>query len=241
MSQLSPQHPSQQVFEHVLARPVNAPDGQHGRLVHLAWSAPAQGDRLVQFYVNAELAGVSASPTEREAWLVLDTSVHHQIELLAVDPVDAATPSSQLLAGLDPPTQPMAAVGLLRDMRLPIDAQLSISLDEQIPVSTPLFSIDTPRGGFGAVFGEGGFGYDASTGPGLGLGQLGYGPLGTDGDLLRWQDATLSPGTHTLQLALHDTQGQPAAQLQTLNLTINRLPDPPGALALGGDLQLTWT
>lgn len=58
---------TQQVFDLVLARPVDAPDLQHGRLIHLMWRAPEQGQRLVQFYLNRQLCGTSGSITQREA------------------------------------------------------------------------------------------------------------------------------------------------------------------------------
>lgn len=242
MSEQTTDKPTQAVFERVHARPVSPPDPQHGRLVHLAWSAPEQGDRLVQIYANGELAGTSMSPADREAWLVLDAAAHTQIELLAVTPNDATTPHTDALAGASPPACPAGSFDLTRDAALPIDARLRLTIDDSADaLLTPLFPADAARSGFGSVFGEGGFGYDAATGPGLGLGQLGYGPLGTDGDALRWRDRTLGTGDHTLHLALVDAAGRPASEQSDLPLTITRLPDPPAGLALDDDLQLTWT
>jgi hypothetical protein len=237
----TPLNPTQQVFDRVIARPVAPPDPQHGRLVHLAWSAPSQAGRLVQAYVNHQLTAVSASPADREMWLVLDAAAHHEIELLAMYPSDAATPSPKLLAGVDPPTAPSGSVQLLRDVSLPIDARLHATLDGDAPISTPLFPADTPRGGFGAVFGRGGFGYDATPGPGLGVGELGHGPLGVDGDALRWRDDALPAGQHTLQLELRDDAGQPLTPALDTAFTVTRLPDPPRDLTLDTDLKLTWT
>ena len=241
MSPTTNLNPNQQVFDRVLARRAAPPDPLHGRLVHLSWSAPQQGARLVQWYVNGVWAGVSASPGDREAWLLVDAGGHQQIELLAVDPADAATPSPALLAGVDPPTAPAASALVLRDNALPIDAWLSVAVDGGEPQRTPLFAADAPRGGFGAVFGEGGFGYDASTGPGLGRGQLGDGPLGTDGDALGWRDDTLPTGAHQLRLALQTPVGDPLSAERTMDFTITRLPDPPTAVTLTADFLLTWT
>jgi len=242
MSATTPNNATQDVFDYVLARAVAAPDLQHGRLIHVQWSAPDQDDRLVQLYANNSLAGHTLSPQQRAAWLICQINAPMQIELLAVEPADVGTPWPTRLAGVEPATQPVGLLTLLRDQSLPIDATLSVSIDggadaEQIA----LFPADAPRGGFGAVFGQGGFGYDASTGPGLGLGQLGFGPLGADGTALRWRHDTLSPGDHTLDLSLKDSTGRSATADLALDLTISRLPEPATDVALNGDLQLSWT
>lgn len=236
-----PLTPTQAVFERVLARPVAASAVQHGRLVHVMWVAPAQGDRLVQLYVDGQWAGVSASSAHREAWLVLDSHHPHVIELLAVDVRDGVTPMHQHLAGMHPAIAPAGSATVMRDLALPVDARVSAAVDASSPVKTALFAADSPRGGFGAVFGEGGFGYDTSIGPGLGRGALGYGPLGSDGDALRWRDAALHDGSHTLELSLQDAAGQLLSPALTLDFTIARPPAPPADVTLTPDLQLTWT
>lgn len=242
MSQPETANPTQDVFDWVFARPVDAPDLQHGRLVHVLWRAPEQGDRLVQFYVNGRLNSSSQSPTDRETWLVLDPHLHHEIELLAVSPSCANRPLDESLGGAEPGTSPYASIALLRDYDLPVDATVRVAVDGQIAAeASPLFADDAARGGFGAVFGEGGFGFDASTGPGLGGGELGFGPLGVDGDTLRWRDDTLPAGDHTLCLSLSDAAGQPAALDLETGVSISRLPSPPTSVAMGSDLTLTWT
>jgi hypothetical protein len=233
---------TQDVFEFVLARPVREPDGQHGRLVHIAWRAPRQGSRLVQFYLNGQLAGHSSSPTQREAWLVVDHARHTEIELLAVEPKLAAQDRSHHLAGIDPATLSSVSLALLRDVSLPIDSRLEVTdRDTQRTEASDLFTPSDPRGGFGAVFGEGGFGYDASTGPGLGRGQLGYGPLGIDGDAITWRSDAMPPGETAIDLRLTNATGQPAAVDTILSLTIDRLPEPPRDLRLDDTFELTWT
>jgi hypothetical protein len=235
-------NPTQDVFEMVLARPVAAPDPQHGRLVHLLWRAPQQGERLVQFYLNGRLAGSSHSPLQREAWLLVDHARHTQIELLAVCPAEASVDRRDYLAGVDPQTQPAVSLRLLRDESLPIDSTISIAVNEASnPDQSLLFSPGDPRGGFGAVFGEGGFGYDASIGPGLGCGALGDGPLGSDGYALYWLDDTLPIGPHAIGLSLVDEAGLPAADDLHLMLSTDRLPLPPVAVSLNDELNLTWT
>ncbi|MFN3167518.1 MAG: hypothetical protein ACE37H_10690 [Phycisphaeraceae bacterium] len=237
----TPSNPTQAVFERVIARPVAAPSPQHGRLVHIAWSAPHQGARVVQAYANGRWTAVSASPTDRELWLVLDAGKHHEIELLAVDPIDAATPSQSLLGGIEPPTTPAVSVGVLRDPSLPIRARLHATLNAAAGVSTRVCPPDAARGGFGSVFGEGGFGYDATPGPGLGAGELGLGPLGVGGEALRWCRDGLPAGEHTLRLEVRDEDGHAITPALDTHFTLTRLPDPPSGVALDADLQLTWT
>lgn len=238
---LTDQHnATQQVFELALARPVDAPDLQHGRLIHLMWRAPEQGERLVQFYLNGQLSGASASITQREAWLVVDHEQHAQIELLAVSPAYATVDLASVLSGVEPRTTPAASLTILRDLSLPVDTVLRVAVEGKQD-RVHLFSPSDARGGFGAVFGEGGFGYDASTGPGLGLGELGYGPLGSDGFALRWRGENLPRGINTVDLLLEDQAGQAAAQPMSPDLSIDRLPDPPSDVALNEELKLTWT
>lgn len=231
---------TQQVFDLVLVRPVDAPDLQHGRLIHLIWRAPEQGERLVQIYLNGQLSGASRSIIQRETWLVVDHEQHVQIELLAVNPRSATVDLASALMGVEPVTQPAASLTVLRDLSLPVDTTLSIEVDEGLD-RVALFSLGDARGGFGAVFGEGGFGYDASTGPGLSLGELGYGPLGSDGFALRWRDESLPRGTHTVNLLLENQPGHAAAQPLSLDLSVDRLPNSPNEVVLNDELKLTWT
>ena len=242
MNLAQPDNATQDVFELVLARPVAWPDLQHARLVHVQWWAPDQGERLVQLYANGELTASSSSPTQREAWLLTETNGHVQIELLAVRPEDVRTPWPEALAGVEPVVHVDASLTLLRDVALPPDAAVSIRVDEQIDIDTiALFDAHTPRAGYGSVFGTGGFGYDAATGLGLGLGELGYGPLGIDGDALRWRDNSLARGDHTVYVSLLDREGNPAASELERAVSIARLPEPAGDVVLSPDLQLTWT
>ena len=242
MTRPATNNPTQQVFELVLARPVDAPDLQHARLIHLMWRAPEQGERLVQVYLNGQLSITSRSITQRDAWLMLDHDKHTQIELLAVCPSNATDDQSEYLAGTNPSTQPFAAVRIMRDTAMPIDSCLSIEVEgASVSDQTKLFSPGDPRGGFGAVFGEGGFGYDNATGPGLGAGELGFGPLGSDGSALRWRSDALTQGPHRIDLSLQAAAGLPVAQTTSIDLMIDRLPDPPSGVVLTDELTLTWT
>jgi hypothetical protein len=147
---------------------------------------------------------------------------------------------SDLLSGAGPPTQPAASLSLLRDISLPVDALVTVRDDTTgLGERIAMFEPGDPRGGFGAVFGEGGFGYDASTGPGLGAGELGFGPLGSDGNALRWRSERLHPGTNSIDLSIESPTSPPL--VTGLTLAVDRPPLPPTNVQLNDDFQLTWT
>lgn len=241
MNVMTTYNTTQQIFELALARMVATPDLQHGRLVHLSWRAPEQGGRLVQFYLNGELSGSCLSAGQREAWMVIDPDRHVEIELLAVDPSVVGVDFAGELAGAGVGTQPTASIAVLRDLSLPAETSLSVVVDGREPERIGLFLPSDIRGGFGAVFGEGGFGYDASLGLGLGQGELGYGGLGSGGVALRWRDDTLSPGAHTVALSLEDDAGRVSGQSTSVQVTVDRLPSAPLHVELDDDFHLTWS
>jgi hypothetical protein len=63
-----------------------------------------------------------------------------------------------------------AEVAVLRDPAVAVDARLSVAVDGQVKVRDWLWDGASGRSGFGGLFGEGGFGMDVATGPGLGGG-----------------------------------------------------------------------
>lgn len=235
---------TQHVFQLVLARPMIGTTGDDPALVHLWWRAPQQGERLVQVYVDDELYDVTAHTQQRAMWLLLNRTQPHRIELLAVDPAavsDVWQPQPTLLGQWSPPVRDVAAVSVLRDEALPVDAQLAIEVDGQAAANVPLWPGDEPRGGFGALFGQGGFGADAATGPGLGEGELGVGPLGADGTALHWRRPNLPDGERQLALNLLHRDGQPATDAPThMQRTIERLPEPAAHVQLDPPATLRW-
>jgi len=235
--------PTQTIFEHVLARPVDRPGGVDPKLVHVSWSAPQQGNRLAQVYVNDRLHEVSPWPEARELWLLLDRRRSHRIELLAIDANDERgvwRSRADQLAGWSPAVTDVASLAVLRDQKLPVDARFAVTVDGALSDRGAVWPGDVPRSGFGAVFGEGGFGIDAAAGPGLGLGELGYGPLGSDGSAWRWRRADLNEGTHDLTVAAIDGEGQAASSPLTQSITIQRLPQPAADLRVDNDFTLRW-
>ena len=226
--------PAPDIFELVLARGVATEAGEHESLVHLWWRAPLQGPRVVQVYVDAQLVDATDDPAERERWLVVDRTLPHVVALQAVDAADAWTPTP-----LDPIGS--ATLTLLRDERLPVDTRLHVSLDGAACCSEPVWPSDEHRGGFGALFGMGGFGTDAATGPGLGLGELGLGPLGADNRAWRWRRTGLPAGDHALTVTALDAAGRTVAASLEATLTVDRPPPPPLQLSLSPDFTLTWS
>jgi hypothetical protein len=235
--------PTQSVFALVLARPVQRRDGMDPAMVHLWWSAPAQGARLVQVYVNRQLYDVALDAAQRTMWLVLDRRRSHAIELLAIDPHDAEgvwQPRPAWLQSWSPQVQPVASARLIRDETLPVDTQVRVEIDGTLIDRSPLWPAQVGRSGFGALFGEGGFGVDAATGPGLGQGALGHGPLGSDGTSWQWQRGDLSAAAHQVTFHAEDATGEPVAEALTTDITIDRLPEPAQDLNIDETFKLTW-
>ncbi len=236
---------TQDVFENVIARPVATRHGHHPCLVHLWWSAPDQGPRLVQVYVNDQLTDVTTDPTQRQLWLMIDRTRPQRIELLAVpalDPDAAWRPQPESLTHWDPPVTDHATLTVIRDERLPVDTRLQVHVDGQPTDRGPMWPASQHRGGFGALLGLGEFGRDAVTGPGLGLGQLGMGPLGSEGTAWRWRRDDLTPGSHDLTVTATDHRGRTVAQpLTAADTGIDALPPAAETFTIDTAFTLAWT
>jgi len=227
---------TQAIFELILARPVTIPAGEHPAMVHLWWRAAQQGERLVQVYVDDELYDVTADVMQRELWLLLDRAHTHRIELLAVSTDDPWRAMPEMLNAWQPRVKDTAQVTVLRDETLAVDTRINVQVDDKPLDEGVLWPSEAHRSGFGALFGEGGFGFDAATGPGLGMGELGHGVLGADGAAWRWKRRNLSAGDHTLKLTTKDSTDQPTAS----DVTLDHLPAPARDLQVDADFTLTW-
>ncbi len=240
-----PLDPTQDVFRQVLARPVTTPTGDHPGLVHLWWSAPEQGERLVQVYLDGVLVDVSQDTSQREMWLTCDRTRAHRIELLAVD----ATAVDGLwrdypdrLNCWSPSIQDELSVALIRDQQLPIDSHVCVDVDSKRLDCGEMWPAQEHRGGFGSLFGIGEFGYDAATGVGLGMGELGMGPLGTDGTAWRWRRNDLEAGPHLVEIGVIDLSGQSVADRVSLGQqVIEGLVAPAATFTIGQDFNLQWS
>ena len=231
---------SEDVFVSVLTRHVSIADPAHGALVHLGWSAPDQEDRFVQIYVDGRWYDVVIDPTQREHWLILTPGIQHRITLLAVSPDLAYIGHAALLTDW-PTLADHAQVALLRDQTLPVDARVVIQPEGRPAQTADLFGPEADRSGFGAVFGQGDFGFDASVGPGMGMGELGYGPLGIDAQAWRWITNDLPHGGQTLTLAVHDIHGRAITPSVEREVTIDRSAAPVSSLSLSDDFVLSWS
>lgn len=229
--------PTQNIFELILARPIVTDAGEHPSLVHLFFrvTQPLAQTYAFQAYVNGQLHTVIADSDAREVLLALDRSRPNRIEMLAVDPLDATRPMPERLQTFTPAFVDRAAISLLRDESLPYDAVVDVELDSEPYAQRALWTGGDNRSGFGSLFGLGDFGVDGATGPGLGRGQLGHGPLGCDATAWTLAAPLTAAGSHTLEHKLLDAALNPIAPAQTQTVTA----DLPDAAAL--ELTLTAT
>lgn len=231
---------TQDVFELVLARPIALTRGEHASMVHIWWRAPQQGDRLVQIYVDQELFFVACDVSQRECVLFLDRTCDHHIELLAVDCDHALSAQPQSLTGWNLPIIENAAISIVRDHALPIHASLRTSLNGMNHDEALLFPANEPRGGFGALFGEGGFGYDDAAGFGLGRGELGLGPLGEDGTAWQMNISCMNDGLHDLDIDLLNEKGGIIGEADDIEVQLNALPAPASMVYADESMTLKW-
>ncbi|MEM9914543.1 MAG: hypothetical protein AAF911_06260 [Planctomycetota bacterium] len=232
-------------LELTLGRAVVHEAGEHDSLVHLWWRDNAPEPTLVQVYVNGQLVTTTTHPDQRELWLIVNRSRQNRIELLKVNAEDAdhlvqARPDR--LQTWNPPINDFVEARLLRDESLPVDTKIEVAVDGQAVATGELWPNDTPRSGFGGLFGLGGFGQDAASGLGLGRGELGFGPLGIDGTAWAWQTRDLPPGPHSVTLTATDQAGQATSPPLTLDeFQVEALPRPATTLNMQSDFTLAWT
>lgn len=230
---------TQDGFEVTLARPAVHGAGEEAALVHLWWRRSNDG-QLVQVYVDDELADVTVEPGQREMWLLLDRSRAHRIELLAVHPEEVWVARPELLRQWSPRVRDVAKVAVLRDEALAVDARVRVAVDGQVVDEAPMWPSDVHRSGFGGLFGEGGFGVDAATGPGLGAGELGMGALGADGSAWRWRGVGLAEGAHTVSVSAVNANGAAAAVVAEREVVIQPLARPTAGVTVDEDFTLRW-
>lgn len=239
--------PTQDVFELVLARHVRTGSdpttAANPLLVHVWWRAPRQGERLVQVYVDGEYYDMTEAPDQRECWVITELSCVRRIELLAV-PVDEPS----VLAGSWPDClhtwrpQITAKIGaaIVRDHALPIDVWVRACLDGGECEAVAMWPADEHRAGFGVLFGEGAFGHDDATGPGLGEGGLGHGPLGSDATAFRWTARDVPAGDHTLTVTPTNAEGRLLGPSLAVAARTQGTPPAAETLEWTGS-QLTWS
>lgn len=222
----------------VLARPVAEGASSQPGLVRLSWSQSVGFARRVQVYVDAELYDVSADPADRAMWLLLDPSVPHRFDLLAVaDDAEAWVDHSGRIRADSGLTRPVVA----GDLSLPIGNRLIVEHADGRSWSRPVYRGADDRPGFGAAFGAGGFGYDLSIGSGLGRGTLGLGPLGVGGEPIRLRPQALGPGEHALSLYYEPPDASSPSPPQALVIDRDDPVAPVQSLALLGADTIAWS
>ena len=197
--------PTQAVFETSAVRAVWNGTDEHVGLVQVAWRGQT-GGYAVQVYVEGAWAAVSGSGASW-VWLLLDRSSVQRVELLAVDPSEAAKDYHQRLPGLARSSDGRVQAAVRRDLSWPVDSKVRFTIDDQMHERV-VWSASTDRPGFGGLFGEGAFGYDDATGPGLGMTGLGEGALGMDVGALRFESEALDAGRYEASLRLTDRAGR---------------------------------
>lgn len=229
---------TQAVFKSVLARPALDVPG----LVHLTWRAPTLAEGwAVQIYVDDALYDVVTEASLSETWLTVDAFRGHRVELLAVAD-DVWRPRCEALEAWRPRVIDAVASSLMRDETLPVDARVRVTIDGVSHDAGLLWSGDAGRNGFGALFGIGGFGFDDATGPGLGGGPLGHGPLGSDGLPFRFVRRDVSPGSHTVAVTATDAVGRVITESLNLGtIEVDPIPAPPAAFTIDPDFTLRWS
>lgn len=228
--------PTSDVFEIVLARSVVGRPWE----VWVSWSAPQQGDRLVQAYVDQEWVAVTGDASDRELWLTIDASRRRTLELLAVPRAMAGEPLAWRLPSREAGLRHAVTARVLRDEAWPPGSMLHWQADGGRKRHEPVWPAGRHRGGFGGLFGLGAFGFDHATGPGLGRGELGWGPLGADAESLTLIERDLPAGPASLSLRLTDGAGVALAAMQRDPAALARPPQPAGDLSFDGT-TLTWT
>ncbi len=231
---------TQDVFELVLARPVMTLGGEHPCLVHLWWRAPDQEQRLVQIYVNESLYDVTQNASVRETFLVLDRTRPTRIELLAVpvdDPESIWRSQPNLLKSWQPMVNSKAEAEVIRDENLPEDVIVEVEIDGAVIDAGPMWPVTEARSG---VYDANGPIFSENYGLGLGIGDLGVGPLGYDGMVWRWRRNDLDQGTHDLQCTALSLTGEPASLPVSLVQSIEHLPNPVTGLRIDAPTRLTW-
>lgn len=231
---------TQEVFELVLARPVVSESGEHPWMVHLWWRAPLQGDRVVQVYVQDELYDVVLDPAARETYLVLDRTSANRIELLAVpsdDPEVVWRSQPALLGSWQTGVSNAVKIGLVRDESLPPDTHVVVEVDGAVADVGAMWPREVNRSDPGGVVD-----HSEVAGLGLGIGELGVGRLGSDGNAMYWRRHDLPLGAHDVQLKAVNTAGQTEALALLLEeVPVDGLPEPVAGLSVDSGFGLSWT
>ncbi len=231
-------------FESVVVRPVISMGVEHRRLVHLCWRTVESCDRLVQVYIDGLLSDVTNEPSQSSMWLSLDRSRAHVIELLSV-PVTRRgdihrSHRDKLWRRGEQPDDTCLSASLSRVNTFEPDTRIRVYLDGELRAESALWDVSVCRTGFGNLFGEGGFGFDGASGPGLGLGSLGGGSLHDISSFWTWRSPVSAPGEHLLTLQAISPSGVLRSPPLTVGCVTAEIPRAAVDIELGDDGVLRW-
>jgi hypothetical protein len=223
--------------------PVITPDDRdHPTLAVALWSPAVSVYEAVQVYIDGELFDVATRPGTDRMLLRLDRGVDAVIEMIVVCAVEPWTPRPAGLSSYDEPPVRTIALAMSRDAgRLPPYAGVGIAIDG-VPIGTEaIWPADAARPGFGVQFGHDDFGHGMAVGVGFGAGELGSGPFGSDGTLLRAAFPIAGDAPRLVSLVLLDRYGNPMGEPEERVVMPHRVPASATTPQPGGGFHVTWT
>ncbi len=224
------------------------------------FSMPAElAGRLVQVYVNGELAAATERAEQRELLVPAPPSPDWpaaDVRLLAVQPRDADEDFSALLG--EQPRGGRVRLRWPRTNNVPPGSTLNVfgngeagAIDFAWPLNErpiPWWPDGVGMWGFGlAPFAEADFGGDcaAMSGcPGFAVGGFGIGQFGFDAEWASWLSPPLAGGQHRLAVVVLDELGNASPPSPEVEATIVPLPPRVAEPAVAGDadrLVISWT
>lgn len=194
-------------------------------------------DKLYQVYVNGKYAGVTCDERQRRLAVSIGNSVSEpvRIEVFAVDTEDADTNHSGQIERCGYGSR--VKLVFLCSQKLSADSKLlvfsnggnghyGIDYSESLNGEGDLIRRWwQDKSGFGmAVFGEGDFGYEASSSRGFGLGAFGPGEFGFEADIIEWTSGELAAGKYCFAFGIYDRSGNMSNMDMTDLITLSPLP-----------------
>lgn len=204
-------------FERILVRQVTATDPMHRALFHLGWSAPTQGERVVQVYANGQLDAVTFHSAQREVWLLYPRGRARSLELIAVAPADAMV-SRCVDDAVAPGAYGCASIALGYDPAQTRGTMACVTVDSSEPMCAPLRP--TRR---------------------INSGEHRPGASGPEGYVWRWRSEPLPAGDHTLAVTQRDAIGRTHSPPINERVFVDRLPAAPCRLAISNGHTLSWS
>jgi hypothetical protein len=214
-------------------------------LARVSWSVDGLAGRSVRIYVDGVLWDVVCDGAVGEAWLMLDGAGARRVELASVAATEAfaggADSTPLEVAGWSPGFETSAELAVIRDERLAVESEVRVSVDGVDDGGHRYWDAAESRGGFGGLFGAGGFGWDGGASVGLGLGEFGVYGFGFGGTAWRWRDDGLSEGDHVLGLRVEDGRGVELASLtEEAPASVEALPEAAAGLTVSEEMVLSW-